>query len=388
MSYTFTQTELGAGNIQLDVLWSVNAQRYILQSNLQFTQLTRTIFDVADSLSALIPPTTPDYRLLRPFPATEDTTLGLNGNTTAGLNANTGGGLGNTTFGSNAKKDPTNYCVAVGFEALKSNSGNNNTAIGYQASYAGSPSGNSNTSVGYYSHARGGGDFNVGIGSNSLVNNTANYNVAVGDNSLRTNDFGVDNVAIGAFSLNQNVTGSSNSAVGRSSLRDNTGSENSAFGKEALTQNTSGSNNTAVGFQALASNRTASVNTAVGAYALNANNGTNGANTGVGTYCLFASTGAHNTGFGYQAGQSIVAGNGNTIAGSGADVDSGSRSLCLVLGRGAVSPAVNGSLAIGGTGANTMTNLVVGLGGFVAGANYLSIYLSGTQYKIALLQAP
>ena len=52
MSYTFTQTELGAGNIQIDVLWSVTAQNYILQSNLQFTQLVRTIFDVADSLAA------------------------------------------------------------------------------------------------------------------------------------------------------------------------------------------------------------------------------------------------------------------------------------------------------------------------------------------------
>jgi len=215
MSYTFTQTELGAGNIQLDVLWSFNAQRYILQSNLQFTQLTRTIFDVADSLIASVP----DYRLLRPFPATQDTTLGLNGNTAGGRSALIGvtTGISNTAFGS---------------QALSSNNGNNQTAIGI--------------------------------------------------NSLK---------------------------------------QSNAF------------NNTAVGS---------------------------------------------------ESGATLQGGSSNTLLGYTADVDSGSRNLCIALGVGAKSPAVDGSLSVGGTGGNAMGNLISGTAGGSSG-NHLNIYLNGTQYKIALL---
>ena len=84
------------------------------------------------------------------------------------------------------------------------------------------------------------------------------------------------------------------------------------------------------------------------------------------------------------AGQALATGASNTILGQNANVTGSGRQFCVVLGRSGLSPAVDGSLSIGATGANAMNNLVLGAAGAATGT-YLNIYLNGTNYKIALL---
>ena len=195
MSYTFTQTELGAGNIQLDVLWSVNAQNYILQSNLQFPQLLRTIFDVADTLAAGA--SVPDYRLLRPAPATD----AVLSNVAAGSSA-----LASNITGTNN--------TAIGVNALAQNTANDNTAVGASA---------------------------------LQVNTTGVRNVAVGVQANYLNQIGVNNTAVGYAAIKSNVSGSSNTGVGTSALETATGNENTGIGFGAGFRVTTGQGNTFLG---------------------------------------------------------------------------------------------------------------------------------------------
>jgi len=302
MSYTFTQTELGAGNIQLDVLWSVNAQQYKLQSNLQFTQLLRTIFDVADYLATSA---VPDYRLLRPAPATNDTLENVSAGKLAGSALTIG--TKNVAIGSNA----LNACL----------NGTANTGIGDSA-YRGQT----------------GGSNNVAIGQRALSGN----GVSTG---------GAGNIGIGYQAGTGVTTGSGNVFVGRDTGFDvGAASNNTGIGSNAL-QLVKGNVNSALGFGA----------------GLAINSGTN-------NVCL-----------GDNAGTTINTGSNNTMVGSSANVDSFARSLCVSIGKGATSPAVDGSLAIGGTAANAMANLNVATAGGAAVGEYLNIYLNGVQRKIALL---
>jgi hypothetical protein len=91
-----------------------------------------------------------------------------------------------------------------------------------------------------------------------------------------------------------------------------------------------------------------------------------------------------NTCVGHAAGLSVTIGDSNTLIGREAAVTSGSQSYCIALGHGATAPA-SGSLAIGGTGADVMTNLNVATAGGAATGEYLNIYINGVQRKIALL---
>jgi len=71
------------------------------------------------------------------------------------------------------------------------------------------------------------------------------------------------------------------------------------------------------------------------------------------------------------------------MLGTQTDVDSGARTNCVVIGANTTSPALDGSLSIGGTGGDAMGNLVTTSGGTSAGQD-LIIYLNGTRYRIAL----
>ena len=295
MSYSLTTG--GEGTVATaQVVWSVDGQTYKFRSDNNFLSWITTIFTVADTLSA----NAPDYRLLRPTPATDGT-------------------LRN---------------VAGGFGALDSNiTGANNVALGYLAL-------ESNTT----------GASNTAIGRTALIGHTA----------------GNSNTAVGAFTLESCSIGASNTAVGRSALPLATADSNTAIGRSALESNTTAIGNTAVGRSALESNTTALGNTAVGYYALS------------------VSTGLNNTALGYGIGSALTTGSNNTLIGANANVDTGARSFCVVLGKTATSPAVDGSLAIGGSGGNAMGNLVLGTAGIATGT-FLNIYLNGTRYKIALL---
>ena len=178
--------------------------------------------------------------------------------------------------------------------------------------------------------------------------------------------------------------GADNTNVGETALSSASlsGAGNVAVGTDSLKLNTSGAYNTSVGFGALKSNEIGASNTAVGSYVLYTNQ-SGIYNTGVGQGALFSNTASENCAIGLNAGFVITSGGKNVCVGSEADVDTGARASCVVLGCKAKSPAVDGSLAIGGTGGNAMGNLVTTSGGTSANQD-LIIYLNGTRYRIAL----
>ena len=117
-------------------------------------------------------------------------------------------------------------------------------------------------------------------------------------------------------------------------------------------------------------------NTSVGASSLRDSRGDD--NTAVGANALKANwSGTKNTAVGKDAGDTLTTGGENTILGSSADVDANSRARCVVLGFSATSPAVDGSLAIGGAGGNAMSGLITS----ASPMDYLRLWLNGTEYK-------
>jgi trimeric autotransporter adhesin len=227
----------------------------------------------------------------------------------------------NTSFGYTALSSNTgNDNTATGYEALSSgNTGNNNTADGLSALSA-NTTGNNNTAVGQvalYANTSGGG--NTAMGTSSLkTNKSGNNNVGYGSNTLYTNLTGSSNTAVGSDALNSNSTGSSNTAVGSGALYKNTADANTATGDSALYANTTGFNNTANGYQTLATNTTGGQNTANGYRALVSN--TQGSwNTANGLDALYYNTtGSFNTANGNLALYSNTTGSSNTANGTAA----------------------------------------------------------------------
>ena len=215
-------------------------------------------------------------------------------------------------------------------------------------------------------HTRvGSGNINVGETALASASLSGASNTACGSNALNANTSGSDNAAYGVNALLSNLSGNRNCAVGEDSLKNNNTDNNSALGYHALRANVSGVNNTAVGQSSL-----------LACTSFN--------NTAVGQGSLYQCTsGNSNAGFGLNAGGTTTTGIRNTLLGTQADVDLGARSNCVVIGSLAVSPAVDGSLSIGGTGGNAMGNLVTTSGG-VSASQDLIIYLNGTRYRIAL----
>jgi len=161
-------------------------------------------------------------------------------------------GIDNTAIGSNALKTNMtgNFNTAIGFFALFNNTiGQDDTAIGYNALL--------NNSVGIW---------NTAIGSRALFSNTEGYgNTATGYLALSNNTFGEDNMANGYQALAFNTEGDDNTAAGADALLQNTtGNFNTANGDSALLNNTTGSSNTAIGHVALARSTTGSFNIALG----------------------------------------------------------------------------------------------------------------------------
>ena len=183
----------------------------------------------------------------------------------------------NTAFGYNTL---TNISPSA-----TSDSGNKNTAIGYEAL-------KSNTS-GYY---------NTAVGELALANNTSGWrNVAIGNSSMKFNTTGQENVGIGPDSLFNNLSGSNNVAIGQSSLTLNqTGNSNVAVGYHALYSNDNGYNNVAIGLNPLVNNTGGYYNIAIGERSLEANT-TGIENTAVGTYSSLYTSGSHNTALGYDS---------------------------------------------------------------------------------------
>ena len=198
---------------------------------------------------------------------------------TAGASAATPTALG-TVYG----KTDTSSLAIFGYQAGNSNTGSENTFIGYQAGY---------------------------------TNSSGNYSTIVG-----------------SVAGNKNTTGNI-SAFGQAVLFNNTtGSYNSAFGgfdgtTQTMKNNTTGSNNCAFGHGALGAN-TASSNTAIGFQALTANT-TGTPNTALGRALRSVTTGGQNVGVGDLAGEVLTTGTFNTFIGNNIDASSSSVSNAIVI---------------------------------------------------------
>jgi hypothetical protein len=111
---------------------------------------------------------------------------------------------------------------------------NNNVYIGYTAGFQGIIA-----------------ESNVAVGYEALQSNTANHSTAIGYHALTENVNGLANTATGSRALSTNLSGSHNTASGFLSMLSNTaGDQNSAFGGLSLYANTTGTKNCAVGYQA------------------------------------------------------------------------------------------------------------------------------------------
>jgi len=166
-----------------------------------------------------------------------------------GLTVGKGSGnvSGNTAFGVDALNSilTMDYCTAIGWRALKADTGHSNTAVGWSA----------------------------------LENNTS----------------GTSNTAVGSNAMNGNVSGILNTAVGVNALQSiNTGHYNTVVGFHALSGLTSGQSNTVIGRDALFNLATGWSNVAVGNYALGYCNGTESQNIAVGSYAGYRSYGMNN----------------------------------------------------------------------------------------------
>jgi hypothetical protein len=190
--------------------------------------------------------------------------------------------------------------TALGEGAGGSNTGVNNTFVGYNAGTA-STTGANNTAVGYQALD---------------ANTTGGANTAFGRDALGANTTANDNAAFGAYAAAKS-TASGITAIGYGALFDNTtGANNTAVGNVALVSNTTGSNNTAVGFQALEENTTGADNTAVGYQALDSCT-TGERNTAVGFGALGSvTTSIRNTAVGAASGDAVTTGSYNTFLGN------------------------------------------------------------------------
>lgn len=270
---------------------------------------------------------------------------------------------GNTYFGykSGGTLGPNNRGnVAVGLQAMGSNTGDANTAVGYQAMLA-NTSGHLNNAFGSGSlFSNKTGTENSAFGTNSLFyNTTGSFNTASGNGALLSNTTASGNTATGYEALFSNTTGNQNTATGDQALFSNTtgygctsnghlalfnnttGVANTATGDYSLYRNTNGDGNTANGSSSLGNNVLGANNTASGDFSLNDNNSGN-FNSGSGYYVLGSNiSGSNNSGSGSFALYTNQTGSNNTGLGYNADVNNIAYSNTTILGNGATGTASN-----------------------------------------------
>jgi hypothetical protein len=204
----------------------------------------------------------------------------------------------------------SNQNTSLGFQALGSNTGTTNCAIGYQALYSNSTS-SQNNAFGYQA-----------LYSNTTSGGVSGNNNAFGYQALysTTTDFlwGQDNDAFGNLALYHNTTGQDNDAFGFEAMYYNTtGIDNVAIGDYAGSSAGNGSYNIAIGLVTLANNQ-ANYNIAIGLSSLqNNNDGT--PNVALGAWSLYSNTiGSSNDALGYRALYSNVSGNESDAFGDSA----------------------------------------------------------------------
>ena len=218
--------------------------------------------------------------------------------------------------------------TAIGFEALSTEDADgNNTAIGYQAlKTLNAGASGFNTAVGVASGTAmttGVKNTLLGHGSGAALTN-ADFNIAIGFGSLNSDTLGSKSVAIGEQTLNaQNFTTATdafNTAVGHNAGKAvSTGIENTLIGSLAGDALTDADFNVAVGKQTLTADTLGSRSTAIGFGALQAQNFTSATDTYNVALGFWAgkevTTGDQNTLIGASAGDALTTGNKNTVLG-------------------------------------------------------------------------
>ncbi|HXB13290.1 MAG TPA: tail fiber domain-containing protein, partial [Bacteroidia bacterium] len=174
-------------------------------------------------------------------------------------------GLENTAVGDNTLQFDVvgEWNTAVGFSALNTNIGINNTAVGAFAlqAYAAAGTGD-NTALGYGAMSLSGTGFSaIAIGYNAMgfTSSVGNFDIGIGWKSLY-NVTGDNNTVIGDSAMQLNVTGTSNTALGFMAGYKSTSGRNVFIGDSAGYLNTTGSNNTYVGYQSGVLNANVTVN--------------------------------------------------------------------------------------------------------------------------------
>ena len=126
--------------------------------------------------------------------------------------------LYNIFVGKDALLNKTNAInnVALGYEALKALTiGNGNTAIGFNALKDTKVDGNFITAVGYQALKGNTGSGNTGIGANVMRTSTGGANTGVGNSTLNLLVSGEGNSVVGNSALSSLTEGSYNTAIGR-----------------------------------------------------------------------------------------------------------------------------------------------------------------------------
>jgi hypothetical protein len=320
--------------------------------------------------------------------------------------------------------------VAIGFEALRSNTatGNVSTAIGFQ-SQRNTSSAAYNTSVGFGTLTIATtGSHNTALGSYAgYFMTTGSYNIALGSETLYSNSTGSDAVAIGyraayvgsnnlnsvsigteasfnlaQFSvaigykaaragLNNGVVIGANAAqnaqhntpiaIGPYALGNGTGStfNNTAIGWAALlsANNASSSYNVAIGYESMRTLSGSQQSVAVGNSTLR-NCTTGGYNAALGDNTLNSNTtGSYNAMFGFAAGFTQTTGSSNS--GLGSEISTGNFSNSVILGRQATATG-NNQFVVGSSSYNAGTVTVESL----TSTQTWSVIINGTAYKILL----
>jgi len=202
--------------------------------------------------------------------------------------------------------------------------------------------------------------FETSLGYQALRVNTGNNNTALGNTALFNNTSGNGNTAIGSSASRDNVIGINTTAVGYSALMLNTASNNSAFGYTALSSNTSGTLNTALGYGSLSTNSSGNNNTGVGSNSMQFATGTD--NTSVGYFSLRNSTGNNNTALGSSSGNINTTGSNNTFVGSNTNPSVNNLTNATAIGANTVVSQSNslilGNAANVGIGTSTPSQLL------------------------------
>lgn len=239
--------------------------------------------------------------------------------------------------------------TAVGYQALYTTAGANNTGVGCAAGYNIGPGAFDNIALGY----------NACMGNDSGF--SGSYNVGISRNSNRSLTTGSENIAIGFNAGQQNTTGIGSVMIGRNAGATNTVlTQCIAIGSSALQAGaTSLSNNVAIGGSALTS-CTASNVVAVG-FEAGKNQANGPQNTYIGYQCgtgAAANTATANTGLGYQTLTAITTGASNVALGAfaGTALTSGANNVLCGYQAGLLLATATEHVAIGTAALATMTD--------------------------------